>query len=95
MESNSLRPHRKSPQREHGNSTRFIPNNLPYLSTAAKDVLVRQWRFGIPIRQISQNQGLTQPQVESVIWERFAGNPHGPSVRESRRIHLIKDSRAA
>lgn len=83
---------RKGSSREHGNATRFIPNNLPCLSVAAKASIVYQWKGGVPIRRISQNQRLTQPQCEAVIWEHFAMvpiTPVTPTVRESRQVHLV------
>lgn len=83
---------RKAPGREHGNSTRFIPNNLPALDEKAKDEICWKWGLGTPIRQIALQERLTQPQCEAVIWERYAWlpkEPMAPSVRDSRRLHVV------
>lgn len=74
---------RKGTSREHGQSTRFIPGNLPALDQRAKDAICRQWRLGVPILQIARNQRLTQPQTEAVVWERFCGQPGPQLVRRA------------
>lgn len=89
---------KKSAGREHGNSTRFIPNNLPALDERAKDEICRKWGYGTPIRQIAMQERLTVPQAEAVVWERYAWlptEPITPSVRDSRRLHVVAIRRAA